>query len=112
MKACESYSIALLSDGKLYGWGSNESGQIGVKSEIGIEVYETVGFPTEVIKEGYENQRVVNFDISENVLLFQLDNGELWWTGMKKTYMPEKVKLDVKPKLFAAGRGCFAMVDN
>lgn len=55
MKSCESYSIALLSDGKLYGWGSNESGQMGVKSEIGIEIYETVGFPTEVIREGYEN---------------------------------------------------------
>jgi len=39
-----------LSDGKLYGWGSNESGQMGVKSEIGIEIYETVGFPTEVIR--------------------------------------------------------------
>jgi len=102
-----------LSDGKLYGWGSNESGQMGVKSEIGIEIYETVNFPTEVIREGYEKQRVVNFDISENTLMFQLDNGELWWSGMKKAYMPEKIKLEVSnPKLFAAGNKCFAVVDQ
>jgi len=55
----------------------------------------------------------VNFDISENTLLFQLTNGELWWTGMKKAYNPEKVKLDItKPKLFAAGSKCFAVVDQ
>lgn len=102
-----------MSDGHLYGWGSNESGQMGVKSEIGIEMFETVNFPTEVIKEGYEKQRVINFDISENILIFQLDNGELWWSGMKKAYMPEKVKLDnVKPKLFAAGSRCYAVVDH
>ena len=66
---------------------------MGVKSEIGIEIYETVNFPTEVIREGYENQKVVNFDISEDTLLFQLGNGELWWTGMKMAYKPQKVKL-------------------
>ena len=86
---------------------------MGVKSEIGIEIYETVNFPTEVIREGYEKQRVVNFDISENTLMFQLDNGELWWSGMKKAYMPEKIKLEVSnPKLFAAGNKCFAVVDQ
>lgn len=46
-------------------------------------------------------------------MLFQLDNGQLWWTGMKKAYMPEKVKLEVDhPKLFAAGNRCFAVVDQ
>jgi len=25
-----------MSDGNLYGWGSNESGQMGIKTEIGI----------------------------------------------------------------------------
>ena len=39
-----------MDDGKLYGWGSNESGQMGIKSEIGIEIYETVNFVTEVIR--------------------------------------------------------------
>lgn len=46
-------------------------------------------------------------------MLFELSNGELWWTGMKMAYKPEKVKLKLrKPKLFAAGSKCFAVVDE
>jgi alpha-tubulin suppressor-like RCC1 family protein len=72
VKSCESYSVALMDNGKLYGWGSNEHGQMGIKSEIGLEMYETVNFVTEVIREGYEDQKVINFDISDTTLLFQL----------------------------------------
>lgn len=34
-KSSNNYTVALMSDGNLYGWGSNESGQMGIKSEIG-----------------------------------------------------------------------------
>lgn len=46
MKSCNNYTVALMSDGLLYGWGSNENGQMGTKNEIGVEIYETVNFPT------------------------------------------------------------------
>lgn len=36
MKSCESYSVALMKNGLLYGWGSNEHGQMGIKAEIGM----------------------------------------------------------------------------
>jgi hypothetical protein len=75
-------------------------------------MYETVNFATEVIREGYEDHKVVNFDISDTTLLFQLDNDEIWWTGMKIAYKPEKVKLNIKPKLFAAGQRSMAIVDH
>jgi alpha-tubulin suppressor-like RCC1 family protein len=35
-KSANNYTVALMSDGNLYGWGSNESGQMGIKTEIGI----------------------------------------------------------------------------
>jgi alpha-tubulin suppressor-like RCC1 family protein len=34
-KSANNYTVALMSDGNLYGWGSNESGQMGIKTEIG-----------------------------------------------------------------------------
>lgn len=46
LKSCESYSVALMDNGKLYGWGANEHGQLGIKAEIGLEMYETVNFVT------------------------------------------------------------------
>jgi len=45
-KSANNYTVALMSDGNLYGWGSNESGQMGIKSEIGVEMYETANFAT------------------------------------------------------------------
>lgn len=100
-----------MDNGKLYGWGSNEHGQMGIKAEIGLEMYETVNFVTEVIREGYEDLKVTNFDISDTTLLFQLENNDLWWTGMKIAYKPEKIKLNLRPKLFAAGQKSMAIVD-
>lgn len=50
VKSSESYSVALMDNGKLYGWGSNEHGQMGIKAEIGLEMYETVNFVSEVIR--------------------------------------------------------------
>ena len=32
VKSCESYSVGLMDNGRLYGWGSNEHGQMGIKS--------------------------------------------------------------------------------
>lgn len=34
----KSFSTALLSNGRVLAWGSNEYGQLGVKSEIGKDV--------------------------------------------------------------------------
>jgi alpha-tubulin suppressor-like RCC1 family protein len=80
-----------MNNGRLYGWGSNEFGQMGIKAEIGMEMYETVNFVTEVIREGYEDLKVTNFDISDTALVFQLENKDLWWAGMKIAYKPEKL---------------------
>ena len=75
-------------------------------------MYETVNFVTEVIREGYEDRKVTNFDISDTVLLFQVENSELWWAGMKIAYKPERINLDLRPKLFAAGRRSMVIVDE
>jgi hypothetical protein len=57
-----------------------------------VEFQEMVNYPHEVIREGYENQKVKSFDISERIMVFQLDNGELWWCGKSVAYKPERVK--------------------
>lgn len=61
-----------MTNGLLYGWGSNHAGQIGIKNEIGVELHEMVNYPHPVIREGYEDKQVRNFDISENMTIFQL----------------------------------------
>jgi hypothetical protein len=57
---------------------------------------------------------VINFDISDTALLFQLENGDFWYAGMKIAYKPEKLNLQLnsKPKLFAAGQKALVVVDE
>lgn len=101
-----------MTDGCLYGWGTNHAGQMGIKNEIGIELHEMVNYPAPMIREGYEDQKVVNFDISENVTIFQLEDGSLWWSGKHIAYKPEPILLENQPQinLFAAGLKSFVAV--
>ena len=67
-----------------------------------------------MIRDGYEDEDVTNFDISENVTIFELGNGQFWWSGSHRAYKPEKLELnnDSKIKLFAAGYKCYMLVSE
>jgi len=52
-----------------------------------------VNYPHEVIREDYKDRQVKNFDISENMTIFQLDNNELWWCGKNVAFKPERVSI-------------------
>lgn len=56
--------MAIMNNGKLYGWGSNDSGQIGTESEIGVELYETCNFATEIAPEILKDRTVVELKTS------------------------------------------------
>ena len=114
MKSCSTCTIALMTNGYLYGWGSNSAGQMGIKNEIGIEMHEMVNYPHQMIREGFENNLVKNFDVSENVTVFQLENNDFWWCGRNIAYKPEKIQFheEENAKIFAAGYKSFAIITN
>jgi hypothetical protein len=64
------------------------------------------------VTEGIKNQKVVDFDISENVIVIKLENGEVWWSGMKLVFRPEKLPIDIttKPGVIGACRNGLAIV--
>ena len=66
-----------LEDGNLYAWGSNESGQMGTRTEIGVEIYETANFPTLVVNDDFKSAKIVDYDIGEDVTAILLDNNEV-----------------------------------
>lgn len=93
-KSSNNYSVALMSDGNLYGWGSNESGQMGIKTEIGVEMYETANFPTNVVSEKIGQNNIKDFDISEDTMVILTKDNKVYWCGMKLEYTPIEMKLD------------------
>jgi len=82
-----------LEDGNLYAWGSNESGQMGTKTEIGVEIYETANFPTPVVNDDFKSSKILDYDIGEDVTAILLENNDVFWSGSKLAYKPEKLKL-------------------
>lgn len=46
---------------------------------------------------------MVDFDISENAVILRLDNGEVWWSGMKLIYRPERLMVDGKEPIELIG---------
>lgn len=59
--------ILISDDDTVYAWGYNEAGQLGIKTEIGIELYETANFPTKVFDDKLKGKKIVDFDVGENV---------------------------------------------
>lgn len=94
VKSANQYSVGLFSDGKLYGWGCNEFGQIGIKNEIGVEIYETANFPIPIHTEDFpQGSKIVDFAIGENIMGILLDNNEVFWCGKRIAYKPERMRL-------------------
>ncbi|CAD8142128.1 unnamed protein product [Paramecium pentaurelia] len=93
LKSCNNYSVALMSDGNLYGWGSNDFGQMGIKNEIGVEIYETANFPTQVVRDKFGNNKIVDFVVAEDLVAVLLDNNEVYWSGSKAEYSPVRFPL-------------------
>lgn len=113
MKSVNNYSVALMTDNHLYGWGSNESGQMGIKTEIGVEMYETANFPTRVVSEDFDNSLIKGFEVGEDCMAIMLTDNRVYWAGMKLAYKPEALPLPAdigKIKHIAAAWRCLAVV--
>lgn len=61
---------------------------MGIKNEIGVEIYETANFPTIVVREKFGNNKIVDFVVGEDIVAVLLDNNEIYWSGSKAEYSP------------------------
>lgn len=116
IKSCASQTLALTEDGVLYGWGSNEHGQLGVRTEIGIEMYETANYPTKVSTEKLKGKKIIDFDIAENTAILLTDTNEVFWMGLKLAYEPVLLPLPagkiVRKVAASHGSVCAITEDN
>eukprot|EP01016_Furgasonia_blochmanni_P044116 TRINITY_DN6095_c0_g1_i3.p2 TRINITY_DN6095_c0_g1~~TRINITY_DN6095_c0_g1_i3.p2 ORF type:complete len:225 (+),score=68.31 TRINITY_DN6095_c0_g1_i3:756-1430(+) len=115
LKSNANWTLSLMSDGNLYGWGSNDSGHLGIRSDLGIEMYETTNFPTPMINEDFKNAKIKDYAIGENISIVLLDNNEVYWSGLRLAYKPERLKLPEGKKLkkvAAAHRSAVAVTED
>lgn len=89
-----SFSAAmLLENGKLYTWGSNLKGNLGINRTI----YETVNYwvdiPEQPIVSSRLNTEIQDFSISENIMVVLGKNGKVYYSGLDKDFVLEEVKV-------------------
>jgi len=73
-------SLALFSDGSLRGWGCNNYGNLGVYHVLGVEIQDILVPKITRLQESatYNHQRVVDFDLGENMSIFMTEDGKLY----------------------------------
>lgn len=73
IKSAAHFSVALLSNGKLYSFGSNPQGQLGIRENLGHNTDHNARLPTPVVDRHFLGQKVVDFEVGENTLVFLTD---------------------------------------
>lgn len=53
IKSAEHFSVALFSDGKLYAWGRNNEGAMGIRNILGVKNDSNAVIPTPVVDSHY-----------------------------------------------------------
>ena len=112
IKSCSSYSIGLTNDNQLYGWGSNEAGQMSTQTEMGVEMYESVIFPQKIEQKYHGYQKVIDFEVGEDTVVVVTEDEKVYWAGMKINYELKLMPLETEAKVVkvvAAHRTVFVL---
>lgn len=56
---------------------------MGIRTEIGVEIYETANFPTMTVNDEFKGQKIVDFAVGEDLIAILLDNNKVHWSGSK-----------------------------
>lgn len=103
----------LMSDGKIYSWGVNDSGQMGLESYMGVEISESVNVPS-AMDSRLITSPIVEYEVSEMTNVFRLEDNSVIWAGLKLAYEPERLPIPEGTEIKTVGcsdRG-FAAIDK
>lgn len=102
MRAGEKSAFFLLDNGRIYVVGENSAGFFATRQNPLVIEDNVLISLTKIIDEDYSNQRIEDFDISANSLIFRTDSGSIFYSGMHSKFRPTHfpVKAAVK-KIFA-----------
>ena len=102
IRAVNRFVFFLLDDGSLYVLGVNDGGVFGTRKNERIVDDNNQHKLTKVIDEEFKGDRVVDFDVSANSLIFRTESGRIFFSGMDVKYKPGKFPADVPlSKIFA-----------
>jgi alpha-tubulin suppressor-like RCC1 family protein len=103
IKVVESAVVVLLENGELLTWGNNVSGNLGVhRSELALlenEVYQ----PTRINQSSGIKERVVDFELSDNILAVLTENSKAYFCGLENIFTLRSIPFFPDQKIVKVG---------
>ncbi|CAN0365352.1 unnamed protein product, partial [Laminaria digitata] len=81
VQAGHAFSLALTSEGEVFGWGRNDQGQLGLGGGLTMDVYAAEVLPRSI--EALAGEKVVSLGAGYNHATAVTDSGKLYMWGMK-----------------------------
>ena len=88
------YSVAmLLENGKLFTWGSNMTGNLGITRTIYERTNYWIDIPQEPIVSSGLKIQIQDFAMSGNIMVVLGKNGKVYFSGLDKDFVLEEVRV-------------------
>lgn len=101
MRSVDGFTFFLLENGRLYVLGKNNGGVFATRKNPLINLDSSLLSITKVIDEDYKDEKIVNFDVSANSLIFETDAGSIFYSGMHSKFRPTRFPQGNAKKIFA-----------
>ena len=112
LDAADESCTVLTKKGSLYSWGKNDRGQLGTGPGVGVEYVEGERYP--LLVENTNNRIVTDYTIGDGTLMYKDNMDNLYKSGMKLCYAPEKINIDknINVKSFCCGNSFYSFISG
>lgn len=87
----KSFTLALTSDGIVYGWGRNHKGQLGTGLGLSVDMYAMQSVPEPIQSDELMNRKVIQIAAGHSHAVCITDSGELFYWGMAQYFEPIRI---------------------
>lgn len=103
MKVVSTAAVVLLENGELISWGDNLTGNLGVpRSELTL-FEKDIALPAEPLMLNGLNEKVVDFDLSSNILVILTASGKAYFSGLNNVLKLREIPFFPNNSITAVG---------
>lgn len=88
MSAVNSFSFFLLENGRIYVVGNNDGGVFATRHNPRVIDDNQLLNLTQIVDDDFRGDRIVDFEVSCNSLIFKTESGAIYYSGMHRKYRP------------------------
>lgn len=88
MKAINCFAMFLLENGRIYVVGRNKGGVFATRNNPRVIDDNHLLTLTQIVDDDFRGDRIIDFEVSSNSLIFKTESGVIFYSGMHSKYRP------------------------